>query len=193
MDVAALLPHRHDEAGEDDGPLVVLPPTRWERRRALGSRVLEAGAAALSPDRGGPFNLPLPLPRPRRRRGGLVAPRAVLPSKLLTSRRSVWSVASMWSAGSLYSAFSAGSVMSLGSCGSILSIGSVGSVLSIGSAGSVLSIGSMGSIGAIGGMGQRPAGATGDADAPAADPMATLAVGARVLAVAALVSAATHR
>jgi len=124
------------------------PLVGWRRRRDLAGQVLELSANVLRPGRPQAHE-------PGRVQQALALAVSFLPHSV-DSRRSIWSVRSMYSAASVGSLGSFGSLVSAGSAGSILSIGSVGSVLSIGSAGSILSIGSAGSVLSIGGAGSRP-------------------------------------
>jgi hypothetical protein len=125
------------------------PLKGWQRRRDLAGQVLEFSAQLVRPGR-------VPAGEPGRVRQAAALAISFLP-RSIDSRRSIWSVRSMYSAASVGSLGSFGSLASAGSAGSILSIGSCGSILSIGSVGSILSIGSAGSVLAIGGAGQRPA------------------------------------
>lgn len=124
----------------------LVPVAGWRRRRALAGQVLEFSAQLVRP-RGA-------APEPGRLRQAATLAVSFLPHSL-DSRRSIWSVRSLYSGASVASLGSFGSLLSAGSAGSILSIGSAGSILSIGSVGSVLSIGSAGSVLSIGGFGRR--------------------------------------
>ena len=103
------------------------PLTGWRRRRDIAGQVLELSANVLRPGSRG-------APEPGRLQRAAALAVSFLPHSV-DSRRSIWSVRSM---------YSGASVASLGSFGSLLSAGSAGSILSIGSAGSVLSIGGLG-------------------------------------------------
>ncbi len=122
------------------------PLTGWRRRRDIAGQVLELSANVLRPGS-------RPASEPGRVHRAAALAVAFLPHSV-DSRRSIWSIRSMYSGASVGSLGSFGSLVSAGSAGSILSIGSVGSVLSIGSVGSVLSIGSAGSVLSIGGLGK---------------------------------------
>ena len=122
------------------------PVAGWRRRRALAGQVLEFSAQLVRPHGA--------TPEPGRIRQAADLAVSFLP-RSVDSRRSIWSVRSLYSGASVGSIGSFGSMLSAGSAGSILSIGSAGSVLSIGSVGSVLSIGSAGSVLSIGGVGRR--------------------------------------
>jgi hypothetical protein len=122
------------------------PLTGWRRRRDIAGQVLELSAHVLRPGA-----------RAEAEPGRLQRAASIAVSFLphsVDSRRSIWSVRSMYSGASVTSIGSFGSILSAGSAGSILSIGSAGSILSIGSVGSVLSIGSAGSMLSIGGLGR---------------------------------------
>jgi hypothetical protein len=122
------------------------PLTGWRRRRDIAGQVLELSAHVLRPGGRG-------APEPGRVQRAAALAASFLPHSV-DSRRSIWSVRSMYSGASVGSLGSFGSLLSAGSAGSILSIGSAGSILSIGSVGSVLSIGSAGSVLSIGGLGK---------------------------------------